>query len=160
LCPERSGRIQEDRVTTLFSNSQTLPTTKHSMLPVLVVLFLISYGLMTLLIVDQGDTIQNQRTLIQQLLSDSKELATMKAQAVRAEALSRQAQDKNQAQAQSAQTPSTQAPSTQAPGNRAVPSGKARTDTDKGGKAQRPVPARPPRNASEMVDARRNLLSI
>ena len=37
------------------------------MLPVLTVLFLISYGLMTLLIVEQGTTIQAQRTLIHQL---------------------------------------------------------------------------------------------
>lgn len=127
------------------------------MLPVLVVLFLVSYGLMTLLIVEQGSTIQSQRTMIRQLLGDSQELSAMKAQAVRAEALSRQAQDKNQAQTPSAQAPSTQAPSKDAPVTQAAPSGKARAE---GGKAQRPMPPRPPKNASEMVDARRNLLSI
>jgi hypothetical protein len=127
------------------------------MLPVLVVLFLVSYGLMTLLIMEQNSTIQSQRTLIQQLLGDSKELAVMKGQAVRTEALSRQAQDKNQAQT-SAQAPSTQAPSTITPGSQAAPSGK--TPTNQGGKAQRPVPRPPTKNASEMVDSRRNLLSI
>lgn len=128
------------------------------MLPVLVVLFLVSYGLMTLLIVEQGSTIETQRTMIRELLSDSQELSAMKGKAVRAEALSRQAQDKNQAQTPSAQAPSTQAPAKDAPVTQAAPSGKAHTD--QGGKAQRPMPPRPPKNASEMVDARRNLLSI
>ena len=122
------------------------------MLPLLVVLFLISYGLMTLLIVEQGSTIQSQRTMIQQLLGDSQELAGMRVRAHN-EALSRQAQNKNQEPTSSADAPSTQAPSKQA-----APAGKARTDH--GGKVQRPVPPRPPKNASEMVDARRNLLSI
>jgi len=118
------------------------------MLPLLVILFLVSYGLMTLLIVEQGNTIQSQRTMIRQLLGDSQELSAMKAKA-----LSRQAQDRNQAQ-----TPSEQAPSTQVPPAQATPSGKARGEH--GGKVQRPSPSRPPKNASEMVDARRNLLSI
>lgn len=136
-------------MTTLFATSPSDTSAKHSMLPLLVILFLISYGLMTLLIVEQGSTIQSQRTMIHQLLGDSSELSAMKAKA----ALSRQAQDRNQAQ-----TPSVQAPSTQAPATQAAPSGKTRSDH--GGKVQRPSPSRPPKNASEMVDARRNLLSI
>ena len=136
-------------MTTLFATSPSDTSAKHSMLPLLVILFLISYGLMTLLIVEQGSTIQSQLTMIHQLLGDSSELSAMKAKA----ALSRQAQARNQAQ-----TPSVQAPSTQAPATQAAPSGKTRSDH--GGKVQRPSPSRPPKNASEMVDARRNLLSI
>ena len=49
------------------------------MLPILTVLFLLSYGLMTLLIVEQGSTIQSQRAMIQLLLGDSSELFAMKA---------------------------------------------------------------------------------
>ena len=135
-------------MTTLFASSPSDARSKHSMLPLLVILFLVSYGLMTLLIVEQGNTIQSQRTMIRQLLGDSQELSAMKAKA-----LSRQAQDRNQAQ-----TPSEQAPSTQVPPAQATPSGKARGEH--GGKVQRPSPSRPPKNASEMVDARRNLLSI
>ena len=52
------------------------------MLPLLTALFLISYGLMTLLIVEQGSTIQSQRTLIQQLLGDSTELSALKGKAI------------------------------------------------------------------------------
>ena len=60
--------------------STTIPTTpkKHTMLPFLVVLFLISYGLLTLLVVEQDRTITNQRSLIQQIMGDSLELTALK----------------------------------------------------------------------------------
>lgn len=62
--------------------SENSPKTskKHTFLPVLTVLFLISYGLMTMLIVEQGNTIESQRLLIKQLFSDSAELTAMKGQ--------------------------------------------------------------------------------
>src|SRR6516165_10419930 len=110
------------QVTTLFGTYEPRARSRHTMLPILTVLFLISYGLMTLLIVEQGSTIQSQRTMIQQLLGDSQELAGMRVRAHN-EALSRQAQNKNQEPTSSADAPSTQAPSKQA-----APAGKARTD--------------------------------
>ena len=51
---------------------------KVSMLPVLVGLFVISYGLLTTLVVFQDRTIDSQRTLIQQLFQDSVQLSAMK----------------------------------------------------------------------------------
>jgi hypothetical protein len=51
---------------------------KHRMLPFLVVLFLISYGLLALLVVEQNRTITNQRSLIQQIMGDTLELTTLK----------------------------------------------------------------------------------
>jgi Tfp pilus assembly protein PilV len=71
---------------------------KTSLLPVLVVLFLISYGLLTLLVVEQNRTIAAQRTLIGQLYSDSLQLTAMKGKAAREQAeakakLHTQAQD-------------------------------------------------------------------
>ena len=48
------------------------------MLPFLVVLFLISYGLLALLVVEQDRTITNQRSLIQQIMGDSLELTSLK----------------------------------------------------------------------------------
>jgi hypothetical protein len=74
-------------LTTLFGNAAITTTVipavpaspkKHNLLPVLIVLFLISYGLMTLLIVEQGRTIESQRALIHELFHDSQELAAMK----------------------------------------------------------------------------------
>jgi hypothetical protein len=126
------------------------------MLPVLVVLFVFSYGLMTLLIVEQGSTIQSQRMLIQQLLGDTHELASMKGKAIREQALSRQAQS------QATQKTDPQAPSTRARSNE-TPSAQAatpKTQPNHSGKLQRPLPPRPPKPASDLVDVRRNLSSI
>jgi hypothetical protein len=115
------------------------------MLPILTVLFLFSYGLMTLLIVEQGATIQSQRTLIQQLLGDSTELSAMKGKAIQ-----------GRAKASAAPTnPPVQAPSTQA-----APSEKASTTRHDSGKLRRPRPEKPPLPASDIGDARRTLMSI
>src|SRR4051812_21237701 len=51
---------------------------KFSMLPFLVVLFLISYGLLALLVVEQDRTIGAQRSLINQIMGDSLELTALK----------------------------------------------------------------------------------
>jgi hypothetical protein len=160
--------ITGDALTTLFGTPQLMPKPKHSMLPVLVVLFLFSYGLMTLLIVEQGSTIQSQRMLIRELLGDTHELASMKGKALRDQALSRQAQTKNGSSASANETPSTQVPLTQAPSNQnpstqsptanapSAQAGSAKT-RNRNSKALPPAPAKP---ASDLVDVRRNLLSI
>lgn len=75
------------------------PKAKTSLLPVLVVLFLISYGLLTLLVVEQNRTIGAQRALIGQLYSDSLQLTAMKGKEAREHAAA-QAQSKAHAQAQ------------------------------------------------------------
>jgi hypothetical protein len=117
------------------------------MLPILTALFLISYGLMTLLIVEQGTTIQSQRTLIRQLLGDSTELSAMKGKAVQ------------QAQASKAQAEVQKNPPVQTPSTQATPSEKANTAQNHG-KAQRPLREKPPVPASDIADARRSLMSI
>jgi len=83
------------------------PKPKHSMLPVLVVLFVISYSLMTLLIFEQGRTIESQRGLIRALFQDSNQLSHMKGQAFQKQRAEAQAQAEANAHSQ-AQTPSTQ----------------------------------------------------
>jgi hypothetical protein len=117
------------------------------MLPILTVLFLISYGLMTLLIVEQGSTIQSQRTLIQQLLGDSSELSALKSKAIL----------QQQAQAPKAQADVKNSP-VQTPSTQAAPSEKASTARNHN-KAQRPTQM-PPVPASDIGDARRTLMSI
>ena len=117
------------------------------MLPLLTVLFLVSYGLMTLLIVEQGSTIQSQRTLIQQLFSDSVELSSLKGKAVQQQAHAPKPPADVQGNSP-VQTPSTQA----------VPSDK--TTARNHGKVQRPLPEKPPMPASDIADARRTLMSI
>lgn len=118
------------------------------MLPILTVLFLISYGLMTLLIVEQGSTIQSQRTLIQQLLGDSTELSALKGKVIQ----------QQQAQATKPQMEAQKNAPVQAPSTQAAPSEK--TSAHNSSKAQRPAPEKPPVPASDIADSRRTLMSI
>jgi hypothetical protein len=67
----------------LAENSTVLPKRKHSLLPVLIVLFLIAYGMMTMLIIEQGNTINSQQLVIRQLFSDSVQLSALRAQAAK-----------------------------------------------------------------------------
>jgi hypothetical protein len=48
------------------------------MLPILVVLFVVSYCLLTMLVFEQGQTIESQRSLIRAMLQDSSQLAALK----------------------------------------------------------------------------------
>jgi cytoskeletal protein RodZ len=111
-------------LTTLFGNAAATASTtvipavpvrvkKHNMLPVLVVLFLISYGLMTMLIIEQGRTIESQRTLIHELYHDSAELAAVRSRTLQDSAVV-DAQPQVATQAQAAQILSSQTPSKQA----------------------------------------------
>jgi hypothetical protein len=120
-------------------------TEKRSLLPVLTILFLFSYGLMTVLIVEQGSVIQSQRNLIKVLTRDSTELWMGKGKAIGDQQTAR-----SQAQSR-AQAPSSQVPSSQAPSSRVVPQRHAQSRT---GKVLPPVPA------SDLVDRRRALTSI
>jgi hypothetical protein len=49
-----------------------------AMLPILVVLFVVSYCLLTMLVFEQGQTIESQRTLIRAMLQDSSQLAALR----------------------------------------------------------------------------------
>jgi hypothetical protein len=91
---------------------------KRGWLPLLTVLFLISYALMTMLIVEQGQTIESQRALIQELFRDSSELSALRhAQIVAA----KQAAQVPTAKTPSARIPATQIPSTQTPSTQIQP---------------------------------------
>jgi hypothetical protein len=111
---------------------QTAPK-KHSMLPLLVVLFLISYGLLALLVVEQDRTIANQRSLINQVMGDSMELTALKTK------LSRQ----------------------QHPGARSQAPSTHVNPQDQGSVKQRKlVPLKPPKDAADTPDVRRTPVSI
>jgi hypothetical protein len=134
---------------------------KRSLLPLLTVLFLFSYGLMTVLIVEQGSAIQAQRNLIKVLMRDSTELWAAKGKAIGDKQIA-QAQAENQAPAPSVQAPSTQAPSaqipsTQTPSTQAVPQHRSQS---RAGKVAKPESQRPPVPASDLVDQRRALRTI
>jgi len=134
------------------------PKKKRSLLPLLTVLFLFSYGLMTFLIVEQGSAIQSQSNLIKVLLVDSTELWAAKGKAIsdqqvaQADAKTRAHTPSAQAQAPSSQTPSTQTPSTQA-----APQHHSQS---RAGKIAKPDTQLPPVPASDLVDRRRALSTI
>lgn len=147
--------------TNLLTTTEAAPRKKHSLLPVLVVLFLISYGLMTMLIVEQGRTIDSQRALIRDLFHDSQELSAVKLKAQHDEQVQNsEAVDKNpssqnpSAVAPSTQAPTHKAPSKQAPSTQAVPQNRAQNRKPN---SQVQVPARP---ASDINDAGRSVIKI
>jgi len=181
-------------LTTLFGNAAitaTAPATvipavpvqrkKHNMLPVLVVLFLISYGLMTMLIIEQGRTIESQRALIHELYHDSAELAAVKSRTLQENAVvdsqnaltaqapsstiqSRQAQTPStQAQqvpsshAPSTQIPSAQVQSSKTPSTQVAPSGRVK---NRGAKMPEPQFQAPSRPSADLADERRALRTI
>lgn len=174
-------------MTTLFG-ANTLPAVhsievpaaprKRGWLPLLTVLFLISYGLMTMLIVEQGRTIESQRALIRELFRDSTELSAVKqkaalenAQAASATTQSPVTQNPSsqmpsnripQTQVPAAQYPSTQYPSTQYPSSQA-PSSQAgpqqqRAQTQSG--KQKPDFKMPSKPTPDLVDDVRTLITI
>lgn len=129
LCLPAWGKEPECHLTTLFENA-SVPTVAATMapaidapatpkrrgwLPLLTVLFLISYGLMTALIVEQGATIESQRALIRELYRDSSELAAIRTRAQ---------QEKTVADAQNnnSQTPSAKIQTPATPGSALTPS--------------------------------------
>jgi hypothetical protein len=134
-------------------------------MPLLTVVFLVSYALMTLLIVEQGAAIQSQRNLIQVLQRDSRELwaAKVKAQTQAAAQAQAQSQTKpltqspvTQGQSTSVGTPSTQTQSTQTPSTQ-VPQHHSQSRAGKMAKPQTQVPPMP---ASDLGDQRRELITL
>ena len=134
------------------------PKRKHSLLPVLIVLFLVSYGLMCLLAVEQDRTISAQRYLIRSLLGDSSELSNLKGKLIQKQYADAQAQAKAGSRSQ-AQTPLTQVPSTQAPMTQDKPGGNAQSSHN-AGKARKAMPPKPPLGISDIVDGRRIVETI
>ena len=128
---------------------------KHGWLPVLTVLFLISYGLMTMLIVEQGRTIESQRALIRELFHDSTELSAIKKAAQESAQPSSAQTQAQETQTLPTQTPSTQAQASQTPSSQAGPQQRAQNQSAKQ-KAFR-MPSKP---EPDLVDDVRTLIVI
>ncbi len=173
ICLRALGRLG-CHLTISFGSTTVMPIAvpkkRRSLLPLLTVLFVISYGLMTVLIIEQGSVIQTQRNLIKVLGRDSTELWSARGKAI-GDQQTAQAQSRTRAplthkqapaQAPSSQAPSTQAPLTQtpltqAPSTQAVPQRRSQTRT---GKIAKPYPEPPPVPASDLSDRRRALNTI
>jgi uncharacterized membrane protein len=133
---------------------------KRAMLPVLTVLFLISYGLMAMLVVEQGRTIDSQRNLIRLLFTDSVQLSSIRGKANQKQQAEAQARAEAQAQPQ-VKSPTAQVKPHGSEPQAAVPA-KPQADAKNHGtsKLKRPQPQKPPRDTSDEGDDRRSLFSI
>jgi hypothetical protein len=143
--------VQGDRsgghlISVMGNDTIVIRKPKLTALPILVVLFLFSYSLMTLLVIEQGRTIDSQRGLIQELFSDSSQLAAMKGKAFQKQRADAAAAARVHPNGKS-QAPQGTDPKT-GKGNRVA------------GKSQKTAPQGPPRFASEVADERRSLNSI
>jgi hypothetical protein len=126
----------------------------RSLLPVLTILFLLSYGLLTMLVVEQGRTIDSQRNLIHLLFSDSVQLSSIKGKAAQKQ---NDARAEAQAQAQKKSQAAPSDPTTQSPSMHQPQAGAKNQSTSKSG---RPLPQKPPKETVDQGDDRRILISI
>jgi hypothetical protein len=119
-------------------------------MPLLTIVFVVSYALMTMLIVEQGAAIQSQSNLIKVLMPDSRELWGLKGKAI-ADKQAAKAQTESHSQAPAAQGPSNQATSGQ--------TGQKPHAQTHAGKAAKPQVQFPPIPASDL-DPRRTVRTI
>lgn len=85
-------------MTIIYSAPSAAPQkTRTTLLPLLIILFVASYTILTMLVVEQGRTIEAQRSLLQAMLKDSTQLADLKSRLAHAD--SERSQTKPAAQA-------------------------------------------------------------
>jgi len=131
----------------IYSSESIAPQTTRpaAVLPLLVILFVVSYGILTMLVFEQGQTIEAQRTLIREMLKDSTQLATLKDKLARED--SKRSHDKAPVQTEHKDAdPGNAAPGAKGPNKEAKPSGKS-------AHATKAVPEKP---AADLEDVRRS----
>ncbi len=128
----------------------------RSLLPVLTILFVVSYGLLTMLVVEQGRTIDNQRSLIHLLFGDSVQLSSIKGKAVQKQ----QAEDRARVELQKKSPQPKAAPSNPQAQSPLMPRSQAGARNESTSKTGRPRPQRPPKDSVDQPDDRRTLISI
>jgi hypothetical protein len=134
-------------VTLIYSAPSAEPAkTRGALLPLLIILFVASYGILTMLVVEQGRTIEAQRGLLQEMLKDSTQLADLKGKLAHAD--SEHSQTKPAAQAPRKEKPSASS------GNAAPksPSSEVRRP-GKSARASKQIPEKP---AEDLQDPRRS----
>jgi hypothetical protein len=127
-------------------------TTKRpaAILPLLVILFIVSYGILTMLVFEQGQTIESQRGLIHEMLKDSTQLATLKGKLARGD--SKRLQDKASVQAEQKDAGSSN-PAAGAKGSDANGLDKEPKRPGKSAHSMKEVPGKP---AADLEDVRRS----
>ena len=119
----------------------------------LTILFLVSYGLLTMLVVEQGRTIDSQRNLILLLFGDSVQLSNIRGKAIQKQQT--EARAEAQKKSPSAQPPS--GPRAQSSPTQPPQAGAKNQSTSKIGRQR---PPKPPKDTVDQGDDRRILISI
>ena len=145
------------KLTVIYSAESVAPRTTRptAILPLLVILFIVSYGILTMLVFEQGQTIESQRGLIHEMLKDSTQLAAIKGKLAR--------DDSKRLQHEQAAAPAdrkdadagTPAAGTQGPDAKGLDKGldKETKRPSKSAHATREVPGKP---AADLEDVRRS----
>jgi hypothetical protein len=129
--------------------SQTKPR-PATLLPLLVILFIVSYGILALLVFEQGRTIESQRTLIRGMLQDSTQLASLKGKLARDE--STRSNDKGAAKAEHKDADSgNRSTGNPAAGNPSAGAKGSDKQTKRPGKSARPTKEAPGKPASDQT---------
>ena|SRR5215471_16473951 len=126
--------------------SGNAPKSRPALLPILIVLFIASYTILTMLVIEQGRTIEAQRSLLRDMLKDSTQLAQLKGQ------LARETQPQSAAKAAPRKDSTDQAASA-APSDPKLP---AQSDAQKRSKAPHSMKDVPGKPAQDLQDVRRS----
>jgi hypothetical protein len=131
----------------IYSSETIAPQTTRpaAILPLLVILFIVSYGILAMLVFEQGQTIESQRTLIREMLKDSTQLATLKDKLARED--SKRPHDKAPVQAEHKDAD---------PGNVGAGAKVQNKETKPSGKSAHATKAVPEKPAEDLEDVRRS----
>ena len=132
-------------MTVTFSAPIETPRKKSrtALLPLLILLFLVSYSILTMLVIEQGRTIESQRILLREMLKDSNQLAELKTKLASEDAKPKQAPAEAQAR-RDQKDPVAKAP---------VVNDKDAKHTGKAARSMKSVPGKP---AADLEDVRRS----
>lgn len=118
---------------------------RTALLPLLIVLFLVSYAILAMLVLEQGRTIESQRGLLREMLKDSNQLAALKSKLANADA--RRSQDKAAAETEPKEPDS---------GSSAAAPKRNGKDAKRSGKSSRTLKEIPQKPAADLEDVRRS----
>ena len=137
-------------MTLIYSAPSAAPQkTRASLLPLLIILFVASYAILTMLVVEQGRTIEAQRSLLKEMLKDSTQLADLKDKLARADSEHSQTKPGAQATRKEEKEKASGNVGSAAPKS---PSSEARRP-GKSARTSKQIPERP---AEDLQDARRS----
>ena len=125
-----------------------------ALMPLLVLLFIVSYSILTALVFEQGRTIESQRSLIREMLKDSTQLATLKGKLARDDG--RRVQDKASAGAEQKTADSGNTTvGTKGPDAKGSGANGSDKETKRPGKSTHSTKEIPQRPAADLEDVRR-----